>query len=64
MNSEEKKPLEIMAIRERNKPATEHKVRIVNGQPVCISCSYQHTIKLPTETHVSLAKLGEIVVKS
>jgi len=36
-----------------------HVIRLINGQPVCISCESRHTLKVDME---ELANLGEIVV--
>lgn len=48
---------EIVTI-EKVPPKNEHKIRLIDGQPVCISCSYRHTIKLPPEELSQLTQLG------
>ncbi len=60
MSEQEKSEETVVQINRKPVPS-KHVVRLINGQPVCISCEYRHTLKIPRE---ELEIKGEIVVDS
>lgn len=54
-------PIEIKANEQRNKAPKSHTLKIVNGQVVCVSCNFMHTVKYPKAL---VEEKGTLVIES
>lgn len=56
---QQQEPLVIEANKQKAKLPSKHKIRLINGQPVCISCESRHTVNLPKG---EIDRSGEVVI--